>query len=492
MRKLLLSLIVITTINTHAASPVGGSYFQGKQIATPTSPASGFNDFYFKSDNKPYCVNSSGTETQLLLSSDRGNLTDAGTDGITVTGGTNSVLGSGTSLAQHVSDSTHNGYLSSTDWSTFNGKQAAGNYITALTSDVTAAGPGSAAATLATVNSNVGSFGSSTAIPSLTVNGKGLVTAASTNVVIAPAGTLTGTTLASNVVTSSLTTVGTIGTGVWHGTLIGALYGGTGGDSSSSTGLAHVSSGTWSYSSLVNADVSNSAAIAYAKLNLSNSIVNADVASNAAIATSKIALTAPTLQSFTSSSGTYTTPAGALYIKVKMVGGGGGGAGISTSTVNTGGTGGNTTFGSGLLVSNGGVGGSGGVRGGIGGTASLGSGPVGMALTGGTGYAAHPTQLSGGGASSPFGGAPGGVYISGAAQTGTDAVSNTGSGGAGAISTVVGGDGGGAGGYVDAIITSPSATYPYAVGAAGTAGSGSTAAGGAGGSGYIVVEEYYQ
>ena len=53
-----------------------------------------------------------------------GNLTDAGTDGIVVTGGTGAVLGTGTSLAQHVPDSTHNGYLSSTDWSIFNSKQA--------------------------------------------------------------------------------------------------------------------------------------------------------------------------------------------------------------------------------------------------------------------------------------------------------------------------------------------------------------------------------
>jgi hypothetical protein len=100
--------------------------------------------------------------------------------------------------------------------------------ITALTGDVTASGSGSVAATLATVNSNVGSFGSSTAIPSFTVNGKGLLTAASTNAVVAPAGTLTGTTLASNVVTSSLTTVGTIGAGVWNGTAIATSFGGTG------------------------------------------------------------------------------------------------------------------------------------------------------------------------------------------------------------------------------------------------------------------------
>jgi hypothetical protein len=105
--------------------------------------------------------------------------------------------------------------------------------------------------TLATVNANVGSFGSSTAIPSFTVNGKGLITAASTNAVIAPAGTLTGTTLASNVVTSSLTSVGTIATGVWQGTAIGATYGGTGGSSAASTGVPKVTAGVWSYPTLV-------------------------------------------------------------------------------------------------------------------------------------------------------------------------------------------------------------------------------------------------
>lgn len=220
-----------------------------------------------------------------------GNITDAGTDGIVITGGTNAVLGSGVTIAQHVADTTHNGYLSSTDWNTFNGKQAAGNYITALTGDGTATGPGSVAFTLATVNSNVGSFGdathvgaftvngkglitaaastaitfpvtsvngntgavtvnainqltgdgtagpasgsqsqaltlvtvngnigsfgSSTSIPNFTVNAKGLITAAGSNVVIAPAGTLSGNTLNSGVVTSSLTAVGTVTTGTW-------------------------------------------------------------------------------------------------------------------------------------------------------------------------------------------------------------------------------------------------------------------------------------
>lgn len=75
-----------------------------------------------------------------------GNLTDAGTDGIIVTGGTGAVVGT-VSLAQHVSDSSHNGYLSSSDWSTFNSKQGAlsqGNLTEATSSVLTITGGTSA------------------------------------------------------------------------------------------------------------------------------------------------------------------------------------------------------------------------------------------------------------------------------------------------------------------------------------------------------------
>lgn len=72
-----------------------------------------------------------------------GNLTDVGTDGITVTGGTAAVIGSGTSISQHVADSTHNGYLSQTDWATFNNKQTAltfGNLTDVGTDGITVTG----------------------------------------------------------------------------------------------------------------------------------------------------------------------------------------------------------------------------------------------------------------------------------------------------------------------------------------------------------------
>jgi hypothetical protein len=117
------------------------------------------------------------------------------------------------------------------------------------------------------------------------------------------AGGTLGTTAITFVAFSVAGTVNGSGTSgyvaYWNGTstltaeqYLSAVRGGTGGDSSGSTGVAHVNSGVWSYSQIVNADVSNTAAIAYSKLNLSGSIVNADIDASAAIAYSKLNLSA--------------------------------------------------------------------------------------------------------------------------------------------------------------------------------------------------------
>ena len=68
--------------------------------------------------------------------------------------------------------------------------QAAGNYITALTGDVIATGPGSVNASLAVVNSNPGTYGSGTRIPVVTVDTKGRVTALTTTAIVVPSGSL--------------------------------------------------------------------------------------------------------------------------------------------------------------------------------------------------------------------------------------------------------------------------------------------------------------
>ena len=197
--------------------------------------------------------------------------------------------------------------------------------------------------------------------------------------------------------------------------------------------------------------------------------------------------TLPTTQVFASGSGTYTTPANCLWIEVEMVGGGGGGAGSGT-TPGAAGDGGATTFST--LTANGGAKAVT-VNAGAGGTASGGhlnvAGVTGQNVTGGVANTA-----GGHGGISYFGGSGwGSAQFPGGG--GTAVGPGSGGGGAGCAATASAGGGGGSGGYVRAIINSPSATYSYAVGAAGSGGTAGTsgAVGGAGAAGRIIVIEHY-
>lgn len=83
--------------------------------------------------------------------------------------------------------------------------QPAGNYVTSLTGDVTGSGPGATAATLATVNGSPGSFGSASTSLSATVNGKGLITALSSQAILIAESQVTG--LVSDLASKQSTTL---------------------------------------------------------------------------------------------------------------------------------------------------------------------------------------------------------------------------------------------------------------------------------------------
>ncbi|WP_374029953.1 tail fiber domain-containing protein [Bdellovibrio bacteriovorus] len=90
---------------------------------------------------------------QILQSDASGNLSwissAGGVTSVTAGAPLSSSGGATPNITISQANTSTDGFLSATDWNTFNTKQAAGNYITALTGDVTAAGPNSAAATIA-------------------------------------------------------------------------------------------------------------------------------------------------------------------------------------------------------------------------------------------------------------------------------------------------------------------------------------------------------
>lgn len=181
-------------IGTNAAVVAGQDYSKWTAQAGATTPgsapisgafafkANAVNSLTVPSDFHIQLTNTAGTLADRLYLTSEGILQ---LPALNVAGGyvqTDSSGNLSSSVPPNSSTST-TGFLTSTDWNTFNGKQAAGNYLTALTGDATASGPGSAALTLTTVNSNVGSFGTATNVGAFTVNGKGLITAASSTAI---------------------------------------------------------------------------------------------------------------------------------------------------------------------------------------------------------------------------------------------------------------------------------------------------------------------
>ena len=90
-----------------------------------------------------------------------GNLTESTSSVLTITGGTGAVVGAGTSIQVKQASSSQSGFLSSTDWSTFNSKQ------NALTNPVTGTGSLNQIAYFTSNGTTIGSLSTGT-YPSLT------------------------------------------------------------------------------------------------------------------------------------------------------------------------------------------------------------------------------------------------------------------------------------------------------------------------------------
>jgi len=181
-----ITVVVADDSHNHIISNVDGlqTALDGKQALdadlTSIAGLSGTSGFLKKT-----AANTWSLDTNTYLT---GNQT------ITLTG---DVSGSGTtSISVTVVDDSHNHIISNVDGlqDALDGKQATGNYLTTTT--------------------NFGGDVSGTYGAIVVVNDSH--THAGSN--------LTGTSLASGIVTSSLTTVGTIGTGVWQGTAIADAY----------------------------------------------------------------------------------------------------------------------------------------------------------------------------------------------------------------------------------------------------------------------------
>ena len=91
-------------------------------------------------------------------------------------------------------------------WTLDTSNYITGNETITLSGDITGSGTTAITATLATVNANVGAFGSATTVPVVTVNGKGLVTSVSTSsIAVAASQTTSGTFADARISQSSVT-----------------------------------------------------------------------------------------------------------------------------------------------------------------------------------------------------------------------------------------------------------------------------------------------
>ena len=98
------------------------------------------------------------------------------TSPVTSTGGATPVI------AMPAATTSVNGYLTSTDWNTFNNKQPAGSYLTAITASAPLSGSGTAGSPLVIATANTSTTGALTSTDWNTFNGKQAALVSATNI----------------------------------------------------------------------------------------------------------------------------------------------------------------------------------------------------------------------------------------------------------------------------------------------------------------------
>lgn len=125
----------------------------------------------------------------------QGNLTESTSSVLTITGGTSAVIGSGTSIQVKQSSGSQSGFLSSTDWTTFNSKQSALGYTAENTSNKSSSYTASSTTTYANTKALVDGLATKVGIiAKITTDGTnvtGTTTETLSNSLLIPAGTFT-------------------------------------------------------------------------------------------------------------------------------------------------------------------------------------------------------------------------------------------------------------------------------------------------------------
>lgn len=461
-----------------------------------------------------------------LLTLTGASLVEATSSVLTITGATNAVLGTGVSIQVKQASTSQSGYLSSTDWNTFNGKQSAITLTTTGTSGAATfiantlnipqyAGTGTvtsvaltAPAFLSVAGSPVTSSGtltlsySGTALP--IINGGTGVTAVTTSpaatsfagwdanknlsansfipgyaTTATAAGTTTLTVSSAEQQYFTGTTTQTIILPVASTLVLGQQFI----ISNLSTGILTINSSGGNLVGVLSGISGNTTPTAICTVILASGTTAASWSVQYSVGSGSGA--APQVTVLTSGS-TYAVPAGALYLQIQMCGGGGGGAGSSNLAAGGGGGGGGTVF---ALINNPatsysysvGSGGSSGVNGNNttfstftagGGTAGTGTS---SAATGGTGGAGG--TASGGYLNVPGGGGNGGNFGVSALTSGSP-----GSGGSSLL---------GLGGAATPAAPSPATPNAGGIYGSGGSGGGNGQTGAPGAAGVIIVTAHF-